>query len=247
MDSDDLIHPQYFELLIKSLKENNADIAMCDYIQTKEYVELNIKYDNYQLSEKLYGIDLLQSHKKKSYVWGKLYDKDVIKNIDFQEDLKGTEDAVFNTKIICNQKDISIVCIKEKLYYYFEREQSLKSSLKTKEYLCLCKLYSEMTNGLENRKYIVALNMEIFKRALYARYVESLLKENKNDYQESKFYLKLVYGRLVKSKEISNRKKFLFFIFKVCPLAYRMFRILNDPTMLYFEKNCKENRKKRLV
>ncbi len=121
VDSDDWIEPDMYEYLYRIIKEENADIAACDFISTST---TGSKINNKE-TEKLKCMNQEEVMKfffrvngEKSFyaVWNMLYKKSMIENCRFPEG-KITEDLLFNYWAYSNCK--KYVLSNQKKYYYF--------------------------------------------------------------------------------------------------------------------------------
>ena len=128
VDPDDWLEENMIEVLYNYIKENEYDIAICDYYISYEHSEkphnllenaMTIKNKNlmykYLFFNDYYG----------GYLWNKLIKKDLIDNLDlkFNENVKVCEDLLFLSKIIDVCKNI-IYMPKSKLYHYRQTEGS---------------------------------------------------------------------------------------------------------------------------
>ena len=98
IDSDDTMVPEMYELLVRLMKEHDADITHCGYKHlVRDEVRLvnNTKKTHIQNREEalhcfvsgtLFGGGL----------WNKLYRRELLEGLSFREDLKINEDILFN-------------------------------------------------------------------------------------------------------------------------------------------------------
>ena len=127
VDSDDYIAPTMIECLYKSILNENADIAVCNYLyyfenDRKKNFATNIK------SEVLSGAEIFYNRKNErnygiwTVAWNKLYKSEVFGNIRFRLG-KYHEDEFWANDIY--QMDIKVIMIPECLYYYRQRDNSI--------------------------------------------------------------------------------------------------------------------------
>ncbi len=123
VDSDDTILPSMLQTLYDNLIRYDADISMCRYSfvwenKPEERIghdhQISIWQDSDSLKEFLYGKTL------DPFVCGKLYKRDVVGNLRFQEGITG-EDVPFNYEIF--KKSPKTVLIGESLYMYLQKRQ----------------------------------------------------------------------------------------------------------------------------
>ena len=118
IDPDDLVHKEYIKKLYDNLIECNADISVCErkrFIINEPSANNNNKSTLYILSGQKARLETLYS-KIFSSVWGKLYRKDVLRNIRFNESLRASQDLEFLDRALKNAK--TVIVSLDKLYYY---------------------------------------------------------------------------------------------------------------------------------
>ena len=107
IDSDDWVHPQYLELLLKAVIENNVAISVCGFIKTFGE-EPDMKNDGIEINvispEKLY----VENNVNATVPWGKLYTKECFKEIRYPVG-KIHEDEFVTYKILFNELKIAVV------------------------------------------------------------------------------------------------------------------------------------------
>lgn len=137
IDSDDYVDNKMIEILYKTIKNENCDIAICNYYMVDE-ISLKKKSIS-KLKEKVrivYGKEkfdyLYNEYKMLSVVaWNKLYKKEIFKDIRYPLG-KLNEDEY----IICDilSKANRIAFIKDSLYYYVQRSNSIIHSFNMKRF-----------------------------------------------------------------------------------------------------------------
>lgn len=171
IDSDDYINPDMIELLLKNIIKTNADIADIGF--AKEF--------NNQLEKKIFSdkievlnqtdalVELLKNQKLQSYVWNKLFKKEVWNNIWFSPD-KMFEDIDIMYKLFLNVN--TLVVIDSLKYIYVQRNTSIvhthNSSFILDKLNVIIDRYNHLRNCYSNQilffnKYAIITNIiEIF-------------------------------------------------------------------------------------
>lgn len=221
VDSDDWIHEKYFEYLIRGI--DTADLVICNYIRS--YKSGSVETDDAYRVQSISPIDVLKNKELKSYVWGKLFRHQLVDEIRFSESEK-LEDSLYNMDVLLNNKNLKINHVDIPLYYYFVRAGSLVNNIEAYSVLSLAKCFKEYYDKENEAEWKKVLAIEIIKRTLSARYIFIIIK-NKDMIRECNALMK----QCVKS---TRNTKYLI-LYKL-PFLYRAFRILNDPTMLKYEK-----------
>lgn len=127
VDSDDWVDNTFVERLYFAAYNTNSDICECEIIKTDGVTridevkeELN---DNIQCYETEDALKLLiQDSVFHQYVWNKIYKRECIKGIFFKKG-KVNEDEFWTYQIFGRSKKIAK--ISNKLYYYFQRNESI--------------------------------------------------------------------------------------------------------------------------
>ena len=137
VDSDDIVSKEYIKVLYSILKENEADISICNYLRSEKadvaMLDINANFhkvtciDSKKFLKQWHG-----KHKKiETMVWNKLYHKSIFQdNIYFPEG-KIHEDTYISHLMISNAH--KIVLTEQKLYIYRVRKGSITKSKATKE------------------------------------------------------------------------------------------------------------------
>ena len=125
IDSDDFIHLEFLETLYQAIIQSNCDIAGCDFLKVYSNeipVKKNAKFKKY-----VSALDVLLNKKNFIHfnVWNKLYKREIIKDIQFVENLY-FEDWVFNLCVFA--QNTSFAWINAKLYGYRISSNSIMRS-----------------------------------------------------------------------------------------------------------------------
>lgn len=225
IDSDDWIDKHFIDVLYTQLKNYDAQIVECKVKKITNY-EKNDDYLNNKIANTLVFenencfYQFLIGKYFRQVVWNKLYKKEVINRIFFEEG-KTHEDEFWTYQIFANAK--KIVFIDFEGYYYFQRTGSITNK----------KFSEENLHGFEAKKnrfdfvkekypefiqinildYLISciyfynnvFNSNISKKA-------KILKEIENEYKMA--LLLLDFDR------INLRKKIWFYTFRFFPKLY---------------------------
>lgn len=130
VDSDDYLMENYIERLHKSITENNADIAQCEFIETSDD-EVVLTKENFvetvfngeEMIGKIY--DYYGIYVSTIVVWTKIYKKELFENIRFPIG-RIHEDEATTYKLFYKAKKVAVT--NEKLYCYFKADGSITRS-----------------------------------------------------------------------------------------------------------------------
>lgn len=244
-DPDDWIHPQYFEILLQMQKKDNYDLVVCGYGRPEVVEEYSI-YDVFTVEGTELNLEgLFENHKVKSYVWGKIYTKNLVSGRRFIEGIRVAEDAAFNVLVLGNYENIRAYYSPLPLYFYYNRPGSLVYSLKGKEMLALAKIYEGFAKDIASNRMKRILLIEVMKRGLSARYTLSLQVDNCEEKLYSDTMVRSAAGNLWKLVNVPIKEKIIYGLFGYLPFTYRLFRIIDDPTLLQMERELKKRNKNK--
>lgn len=229
VDADDMIHPKFFTCLMSIMIESDADIVIGGYSR-------ELKYGTEQkiVAESLSRAQFMQRRDCKTLVWGRIYKKNII-TIRFDERSK-IEDADFNAALISINEKLKIMYTRVPLYFYFFRAGSLVSKIDGRVCMTLGKRLYKYALQEKDNELKQAFVIDSIKRLLAAEYEYRLINEREKSKQcciLEKRSLKLIY---------SYKEKVKYGILICFPQLYRLFRIINDPTIKEWEKIQREGK-----
>lgn len=136
IDSDDFVSPDFCELLLRAIIRDNADMAVCNYLRTDENYNL-IQEKNVDLPFKNECISpekFMQGYFGKHgwyyvVVWNKIYKRALFDNLRFPYGKQHEDEFLIHHLMAqCNK----ISCIRDALYYYVQRNESIISQISIK-------------------------------------------------------------------------------------------------------------------
>ncbi len=128
VDSDDLLHPQYLEYLLKAVKSFQADIVMCGHQYIKAGQQMEAPTYQAALEAKIISAEdlMLAETSSFNYIWGKLYSKSCFQSLRFPEGVTFGEDNLIIFKALFSAK--KLVYVSNELYYYFYTPDGITKS-----------------------------------------------------------------------------------------------------------------------
>lgn len=200
VDSDDFIFPNYLEVLYNACKRYNAEISCCKFIRCSESDKLNnFKHQDVSNEIEVFNDNkmevFLTTKKINTVAWGKLYKKEIFKNLKFPEG-KLHED-VFTTHIAIHRAKKIAVC--EYIGYAYRinfnsivNESFSKKKLDLLEGFCLRSRFIEKNYpNLKRKAYsgiIYSCNQILLSMAMANFYDISLFNKLKNCYRKYAIY-----------------------------------------------------------
>ena len=131
LDNDDILHPQYLEILYQNIISADADLSCCSYVRFAG--EGDYKFADTQLTP---SIDFITEqpfidkfvHKKKieTLMWTKLYRRELFADIRFALDLPAINDMLLNIEILLKCRKAAVCRTPLIAYRIIETSQTLK-------------------------------------------------------------------------------------------------------------------------
>ena len=126
IDSDDWIEPEMLTVLERILSENNADFSVCGMIadfgdaviKNKSSVSNVVKVNKPEIFNLILNAPTFYG-----YAWNKLYRREIIGDLRFDESLMSCEDLDFCVRLAA--KSNSAVFTNEKFYHYMQHSASM--------------------------------------------------------------------------------------------------------------------------
>ncbi len=128
IDSDDYVHFQMIEYLIKPVMDGEADMSVCGFVSVDENEDIDIEkiecketiiIDNYEKKSKYYFED---DYLEFTVAWNKLYPSFYFDNIRYPKG-KIHEDEFTSYQLL--EKADKVAFVKCPLYYYVKRKSSI--------------------------------------------------------------------------------------------------------------------------
>lgn len=231
VDSDDMVDKKYVECLYKEIEKNKSDLVFCGYGMyngsklkpIKEEIPQTLKVDFYSNSFIEFCCRILSRNNSIfASVWRVLYQKKIVAQIRFNENIKVSEDMVF---ILCALKNATtIASIEIPLYLYRVNEESVTHNYKynfLKSQLALYDEIKEFCGYFENKKikryfevFIAYLCYHSFSNEIKNR-GNSLFKKNIETIKDSVLYSYFSLRNGLRTKGIKNKLKYIFVCFLV--------------------------------
>lgn len=121
VDSDDWIEPEMYSSLIQKISESGKNIALCSYYAVEisgERYECRCVVDKEVLDKDDYFRFIVLGGDG-GYIWNRLYDADILKEVRFDEDIWYSEDLLFNFKTA--QKSNGAAILDKNEYNYVQK------------------------------------------------------------------------------------------------------------------------------
>ena len=228
IDSDDWVHPQYFELLLRGFTDYNVDISVCERIVTETFLleENDIMDATFQL---INAETFTRNKYVKTYAWGRLYKRELLTKFNTKLTI---EDRPFNFEIIHKNPSTLIGYTKSVGYYYFVREDSLIHKVTNDKWLQMAEYYLFcLEKAIDNNDgFGIRLYFEdAMKSALSFRYLAA--SEERWSKKRKRITKKAIFLIDKTGSVISEKKKILYFVFLKIPVLYSAFRMVVESSI----------------
>lgn len=224
VDNDDILDPCFYEIMIKSLIEADADLSACDVfsfyneneitqIDTKGYIVR--KCDSEQaLSELINGKGF------RAVVWNKLYKKDLVLSVKF-DTKRLREDEFFTYKVFDKCKNL--VFVELALYNYRQHEGSIMATPSQRH------IEDVLDSGYERLSLFKTKYPNLYKSdkiTFCIGCINSYKTVKNNDYKDKELLI-------LKIKKYRRDIKFSFSDFKKYSFKEKMYIIFSNPKLIW--------------
>ena len=245
VDSDDWISRNYFEILLGYTYDSISNVVVCEKDYGYERTpDLNPMATNMEFeTERINGVDAGLFLQRRGNVWGILYQRDVIKGLLFDTNVRYAEDRLFNLHIMAYRGEKLRMCLcKAKIYSYWQNSMGADVLLEDENW-CIPLIDGEISiiNNLQNG-HMKFLLSEIFAKAFLSYRYGSMFNKTSQRRENIKKYRKILYSYM-KTWPITLRIKYCILLW--FPPIYRAFRLVNDKTLLKWEKAQKLKRRNK--
>ena len=236
VDGDDLIKPNMYEVLVKLLEEENADIAHCGYQMVfPDRVDYYYNTGRRKIQTTQEGLkDLLSGKMIEPALYNKLYRKELFNNIRLDENIRINEDLEANYRLF--KKSKKSIYYDLPLYHYMIRNSSAtKTNTIIRRYEDPFQVLSGIKDDSKNDK-------EIYEIA-YGRYIYLLMaicrmNTEEKEYQKRKRNL---LKKEMKTKEfkklIPSKLRYMSYLSSYCPeimkIIYKIYDLKTGASKKY--------------
>ena len=178
IDSDDWVHPQFFEHLINCANQYDADVVICRNVDVVDFETPNHSIKSGTIKQ--YSLQkTLEDFHMKSRIWARIYKRTIIANHKFPNHIHFGEDAIFNIDVLCSTNNIKIFLLESQLYYYNIRQDSAVHTINHYEILKSGEWLIRRSNTIEKQNIKKILLLQGIKFMLAGRYLSMFCKDAK--------------------------------------------------------------------
>ena len=234
VDPDDWVQPQYFEIMMYSMQKECADVIICEHQKVsnnERKVVTRDLYDDAIEARRISPEELLNIWTARHCVWAHMYKKSLLYGHLFGN-IRIGEDTYFNLDVICHNKDIRIFYIEQPLYYWYQREDSITHKISPSAVLDQAVWYIDHEVQEEKTGSEYLLLIHVIKAALASRYYLKIEREKVKIADKT---LRQLVPILNRSRYAPIKEKRILTLMYRFPFIYKLYRTVDDPTMLWAE------------
>ncbi len=237
VDADDIIAPDFCEILMKLQEEKKCQIAVCANVRFNDEDKI-ISGGSGKILEMTNAEALKRNFMDNGYMvmpWGKVYARQLFNGVKFPNGRISDDDATIY-KVIYNANKIAL--IEKQLYYYRATENSITNSKFSVKELDYITAMEERAEFYKNKGLI-----ELYYRTLaaccsiivkfYCRVYMSGVEKRKKHLKELFTRFKAMKKEVMKSRYTKFKLKVIFQVFSIWPQSMTVFLLLSD----VFRKN----------
>ena len=229
IDSDDIISPSTLHLIRNILKSSNPDIFLFKYFCFKKKIYFPKTSNSCKKISKNAAMNTLLQDDYSTFVWNKVFRKNLFKNIQFPIDKNYTEDLEVSYKLYDAAKIFYLST--DKLYGYRQNTDSISHNVNDKYIKDAAITRYDMLRFFENSAY--SIDIEKLRKETIISIISCLHRINKHDVYYGKFKRFICKEHLKENTlgfryflEIASFKYFrpLFFLIGKAGKEYRKFK-----------------------
>lgn len=192
LDVDDDFEPKILAKMLKKIQQPSADLCIANYdeISEKSSKTTASKY-NYETPDGD-DLDLFLTDKIGPAVWDKIYRRETLGDIKFDESLAVGEDILYVLKILLQNP--KTVFLDDIYYHYIQHKTSVMHTVNPHllEFLDVPKkLSGSELEQLKNH----ATEWEFFQLEMYTRAIHSISNSYRSNHKTAKQYLQQIYDK----------------------------------------------------
>ena len=247
VDPDDLLHPQFFEVMLSMTEHTHADCTICFFERVNEDdipISMSAK-ESAHFQYRIIGMEtFFQNHQCRTYCCGRLIKAELATAIRFDTQIRIGEDGAYISELWSVFPAMQVCLLYESLYYYIQRDGSAMGHASEEDLFALAKIYeTKMTNEtVTDRIYL----LQTIRRGLTVRYLCTHIHPNPKLTRECKALLRRCGKRLSHTKDIKTKQKLLHLVLIFCPGLYWLYRA-RQPGMLRWELVERKKRMEKIL
>ena len=239
VDSDDWIHPKYFQSMINCMNQNNADMVVCRSLKFNIGDEIEIDYSLEPHFHRLSAIQFYRGGYTRYQIWGKLLRRRDVEGVHFAPEVHCMNDTLYNLRIITSLNNPKVYETDSIMYYYLQRPGSLVRSHPYEEQIHIAEWYVKNRNHINVNK-VNSWGWQLLEQSitmtLLCRY-QATSRNNRILVERTNQLLGIMISDLKKNKDIGFCIKAVLLAFNRFPAFFRLYLMIVDPELIKIERN----------
>lgn len=227
IDSDDVIHEDFYLKLIEACKSEEADIAVCNFVRVENFdnlPEATETKQNFTVSDEFAKFNQLINERNvvTTIVCNKLFKKEIWDDLRFPINRYQEDEAIIHYVL---DKAKRIVYIPQGYYYYLQRPNSIMRQKFNEKSFDKLEAIKDRINFFSNKKDLIYFE-NYFKfiycylnRTLYNQVEKDDINYKKRLNDEFKYYYDMIDKKMLPSKE-----RIKLFVYAHLNGIYRLFK-----------------------
>lgn len=195
VDADDDLDLNYFDKMVSLIEKNDADVAICNNIHPVFFTHL----DDYVYDMKDHDefLKFYQHTFASTFPWNKLFKREIVDGIYFEEDISFAEDEAFFCSVV--GKINKIVSTKEVLYHYYLAPSSDDKSSAIVSILTASKFWVNHTSFYYKEVECLPIKIEylskyVMEKRIPLDSIEDVLYQRLFDYTFYQYAVYVLFG-----------------------------------------------------
>lgn len=238
VDSDDWLHKDYLKILLSGvLVDTDLVICGCQIVSNETEMDqdyLEVKFRSVPMEE------VYKDQYSRNQAWGRLFRKSAIGELRYISGTEPIEDKCFNELFF--RRDATYRITEARLYYYYMRADSATHMPRGLGILNAVQIFSERLGSDYDKDTRERIIKRCYKCVIAVRYNE-MFSANYGDIKKK--CRELIKQLAVCLPELNMQDRLIMWMLSAFPSIYRAWRILDDPSLLRYERDCKKARNER--
>lgn len=209
VDSDDYISKNMYKVLYTNMKENNADISICNFslvddngIEYKNKKQINNEIKLYGKMEAMENLLIEKDYT--NHAWNKLYNKKLFEDGKIQYPKGKIWEDIATTYLLFENAN-KVVYQNISLYYYVQRDNSIMKEINKEKIILLGDIINQRNYYLSKKYNTLQKAIEINEGKYIKYYYDMIFMSEYSDLYKDKLYKK--YYKRYREVYLKNKKE----------------------------------------
>lgn len=234
VDSDDYIEKDMYEVLLKNLEDNDADISICGYYDCYQNKKVKSNLDEFRIMNTEEAIEYLKY--MLPVAWNKLYKKEVFENVRYPVGKLNEDTFIIMDLLIASNK---IVLTGEPKYNYVRRGSSITKNSFNSKHLDVIEAWEKCLNLT---KLVYPRQLKVIEAKYFGAYFQIIdriiLCDNymvMDEYKRVELFIKKNILKIISSKHIHIQRKLASLIFIINSKFYKSLLLNKRNDLILFD------------